>query len=101
MLSIRATGSDSGRNFFLERERGNICIGRSFSLAKADGILFESVPYPQEEWEYETSDKSESPEPVGGNSSLQNGGSANSLRPAKAGRLASQGGLERCLLPVA
>ena len=46
---------------------------------------------------YEASDKSESPEPVGGNSSLQNGGPANSSRRAEAGRLASQGGLERCL----
>ena len=98
MLSIRATGSDSGRNFFLERERGNICSGRSFSLATADRVLFESLPRPQEEWEYEASDKSESPEPVGGNSPLQNGGPANSSRPAEAGRLASQGGLERCLL---
>ena len=98
MLSIRATGSDSGRNFFLERERGNICSGRSFSLAKADRVLFESLPCPQEEWEHEASDKSESSEPVGGNSPFQNGGPANSSRPAEAGRLASQGGLERCLL---
>ena len=93
MLSIRATGKKK-----LERERGNICSGRSFSLAKADRVLFKSLPRPQEEWEYEASDKSESPEPVGGNSSLQNGGPANSSRPAEAGRLASQGGLERCLL---
>ena len=35
---------------------------------------------------------------MGGNSSLQNEGAANSSRPAEAGRLASQGGLERCLL---
>ena len=81
------------------REKGAISVVADPSHSqKQTRVLFESVPRPQEEWEYEASDKSESPEPVGGNSLLQNEGAANSSRPAEAGRLASQGGLERCLL---
>ena len=97
-LLTRTSCSVTGRDCLFTGEGGNI-IGEQST--QSCGVLFHPILGSQKERENEASYKPEGPEPMGGDSTLQNGGPSYSPRSTKTRRLASQSGLEGCLFHCA
>ena len=82
-------------------ERGSISATEGGHLATArelGGFLLNSVSGPQKEWANEASYQLEVPQPVGGCSSLQNGGHCHTKRPPESQGLDGEGRSEGCIL---
>ena len=82
-------------------ERGSISAteGCHFATARElGGFLLNSVSGPQKEWANEASYQLEVPQPVGGCSSLQNGGHCHTKRPPESQGLDGEGRSEGCIL---
>ena len=94
LLPIRAISSGAGRSLLPVGERGSDGSRQSPPTGR---ILFCPVPGPQKEWRDEASNQPQSPQSMGRDPSLQDGGLIHSPRSAEAGRLASKGGLEGCI----